>query len=730
MLGPLEAENELQRLPLGGIKQRATLGLLLLQPNRVAATSQLVRALWPINAAPRSARKILHNAVWGLRRALGTPGGEHDAGEVTLVSQSPGYLLRVDPERIDLYRFQALTREGRAAVAAGSPEKGAALLRDGLSLWRGPALADLVEAGISWPELAAVQGTRLDAAEDYFDAELFLGNHLAVLGELETMAETQVLRERSCGQLMLALYRSGRQADALDAYRRWRTALVDKLGLEPGRELQRLQHEILTQAPALALSGPTQVDRPREQIRVEQSVQGQPAPRHLAAVPAPATRDESAESPPVVAERAQVTVLIIRADHDADRDRLDDAHERVAEALLATVAGHGGEVVASIGSMSLTLFSGSTAGAGHAERAVRAARAARDVLDAGGPEFRAAVATGEALVRRRPGSAVPEVVGGALLDRCESLLRLAPAGHVHVSGETRSATESVFHYSAADGVGRRWQLETRRSAEDDFVAGRQWDLQLLVGLMQRTRHREMPHLVTLLGEPDAGKTRFVQEFARRLDAEPEPTLVLSGTVHACDDEDHLAVHREMVASYCGITLYDAASAAREKLDAAVRVLVPARLRAEGLVSALLPLISRERVPVDLPRALTAWRQFLAEIAARCPLAVVVDQIHLADEATLDFVQDLTDELRSSPLLVVAVARPSLLRRRPGWAGGKLHATTIMLEDRKPRPAALSMSAVPLERGLSLEMVMNGLLSPVGAGPAFPPGLLTVNEAGW
>lgn len=263
MLGPLEAEDDGQLLLLGGVKQRATLGLLLLQPNRVVATSQLVRALWPIDATPTSARKILHNAVWGLRRILCT--NECETDPVTLVSQSPGYLLRVDPDRIDLYRFHQLTKEGRGALAAGSLESGAALLREALSLWRGTALADLVEAGISWPELAAVQSTRWDAVEDYFDAELALGNHSAVLGELEMMAETHALRERSCGQLMLARYRCGRQADALSAYRQWRSTLVEKLGLEPGRELQRLHHAILTHDPALTLP----YSMTAERIRVE-----------------------------------------------------------------------------------------------------------------------------------------------------------------------------------------------------------------------------------------------------------------------------------------------------------------------------------------------------------------------------------------------------------------------------------------------------------------------------
>jgi len=212
----------------------------------VVATSELLNALWAgAGCAPPTARKILQNAVRGLRVVL-----SNDTPE--LLTQLPGYLLRVDPTQVDLFEFYRRAEQGRAALAAGSFEVAAATLRDALALWRGPALADLVETGIVWPELTAVQNARLDVLEDYVDAELANGRHQAALGELEPMVEAEPLRERLCQQLMLALYRSGRQADALNVYARVRSELVERLGLEPGRALQTLQQAILAHDPALA----------------------------------------------------------------------------------------------------------------------------------------------------------------------------------------------------------------------------------------------------------------------------------------------------------------------------------------------------------------------------------------------------------------------------------------------------------------------------------------------
>jgi DNA-binding SARP family transcriptional activator len=245
LLGSLEVTENGEPVELGGGVQRAVLGYLLLHANQVVPTSRMLRALWDEHA-PLTARKMVQNAVSGIRRTL--------AGDGTkLQTHSPGYRLQVDQNAVDLYHFRRLVTQGRAA--APSPES-VRLLREALALWRGRALADLVERGTMWSELAAVENERLLALEDCFDAELACGRHREITPELEILTEAEPLRERLCQQFMLALYRSGRQVDALNVYRRTRMALVDGLGIEPGRELQQLQHLILEhdssiQAPML-----------------------------------------------------------------------------------------------------------------------------------------------------------------------------------------------------------------------------------------------------------------------------------------------------------------------------------------------------------------------------------------------------------------------------------------------------------------------------------------------
>jgi DNA-binding SARP family transcriptional activator len=241
VLGSIEVTAAGAQLELGGVKQRAILAYLVLHANKVVPTSQILNAMWD-GVPPPTARKMVQNAVSGIRRVLSGHGG---LGGPVLRTHQPGYQLRMNTDDIDLYQFRRLAREGRAAIADGVPSHGVELLRDALALWRGRALVDLVEAGISWSELAAIEDERLSTVEDRLAAELDCGRHREITPELEVLTATEPLRERLCQHFMLALYRSGRQADALRVYRRTREALVDSLGLEPGRELRALQQRIL-----------------------------------------------------------------------------------------------------------------------------------------------------------------------------------------------------------------------------------------------------------------------------------------------------------------------------------------------------------------------------------------------------------------------------------------------------------------------------------------------------
>ncbi|MER5844539.1 BTAD domain-containing putative transcriptional regulator [Streptomyces prasinus] len=264
ILGPLEVSLLDEVVPLRGFKQRAALGLLLLRANRVVATSEMLSGLWPEEELPATARKIVQNAVWGLRALLGSPPGDEGplrGHRPELLTQAPGYVLRVASDRLDVNRFERQAAEGRARLFAGDAEEAARLLREALAEWRGPALADLAERGVAWPELTALEQLRMDVMEDRFEAELLCGRHQTVLGGLVSLVAEQPLRERLCRQLMLALYRCGRQAEALSVFTRVRRALVEEYGLEPSRDLQLLQQSILTHDPALAAPAVTGEER-------------------------------------------------------------------------------------------------------------------------------------------------------------------------------------------------------------------------------------------------------------------------------------------------------------------------------------------------------------------------------------------------------------------------------------------------------------------------------------
>src|SRR5215211_2509052 len=249
ILGPLEVHDGDRRLELGGVKQRALLGLLLLHANEVVSADRLVDDLWGEERL-RGGAKALQVAVSRLRRTLeeGRRAGEEAR---VVITRPPGYELRVDHGQLDLHRFEDLAAEGRRALAAGDATAAADRLRAALALWRGPPLADLAYESFARTEIARLDDLQAAALEDRVAAELELGRDQDLISELEALVRLHPLRERPRGQLMLALYRSGRQAEALEVYREARRTLVDELGIEPGRELHQLEEAILRHDLAL-----------------------------------------------------------------------------------------------------------------------------------------------------------------------------------------------------------------------------------------------------------------------------------------------------------------------------------------------------------------------------------------------------------------------------------------------------------------------------------------------
>jgi DNA-binding SARP family transcriptional activator len=238
ILCPLEVIDGGAGLPLGGRKQRALLVLLLLNVNEVVSTDRMIDALWG-EEPPRTAPTSLQNSVSQLRKLLGPE---------RLVTKSPGYVLRLeDDDQLDVHRVRQLADEARTADA----ESRATLLRQAESLWRGPPLADFAYDAFAQTAIAQLDELRLSVLEERIEAELELGRHADLLGDLEARVAEHPLRERLRGQLMLALYRTGRQADALHAYQDARRLLLEELGIDPGPALQRLHGAILRQERSL-----------------------------------------------------------------------------------------------------------------------------------------------------------------------------------------------------------------------------------------------------------------------------------------------------------------------------------------------------------------------------------------------------------------------------------------------------------------------------------------------
>jgi YVTN family beta-propeller protein len=261
VLGPLEVEADDGPVVLGGPKERLLLALLLTRPNQVVSVDALVRGLWG-EQPPPTAAKTLQSHVKRLRRALEPERARGIAGEV-LITRPPGYLLRVGPGTLDTMRFEELTAKARRALADGGARAAGSMLREALGLWRGQAFEEFADSDVTAAEADRLAELRLGAVEDRIEADLRLGRHRELVAELEGLVREQPLRERLWAQLMLALYRSGRQADALLAYQRARSVLVEELGIDPGAELRQVHAAILAQAPGLDLPAPAEASPTR-----------------------------------------------------------------------------------------------------------------------------------------------------------------------------------------------------------------------------------------------------------------------------------------------------------------------------------------------------------------------------------------------------------------------------------------------------------------------------------
>ena len=261
ILGSLEVVSGGDPLPLGGPQQRALLALLVLHANEPVNRDRLIDEIWG-DSPPRTAPISLNGYVSKLRKVLSNGSG------AVVETRPAGYALVVEPEQLDVNQFERLVAKAREARTNGRPEDAHTMLTAALELWRGPPLGDLTFAPFAQAEIARLEERRLVALEERIDADLALGRHDDLVGELETLVDRHPLRERLRAQLMLALYRSGRQAEALHVFRETREALIENLGIEPGVPLQHLERGILNHDPSLEPPpGPERTDRTRDSRR-------------------------------------------------------------------------------------------------------------------------------------------------------------------------------------------------------------------------------------------------------------------------------------------------------------------------------------------------------------------------------------------------------------------------------------------------------------------------------
>ena len=633
ILGPVEMRAQGRPLPVPGGRQRALLALLLLREGEPVSRDRLIEGLWG-ERPPPGAVNTAQALVSRLRRALG--------GEAArLVSGPAGYRLRVEPDELDLARFERSCEDGRRALAAGRPERAAARLRAALEEWRGPPLADVALEPFAPPEIARLEDLRAAAVEDRVEADLALGRSAELVSELEQLVAAEPLRERVRGHLMLALYRAGRQGEALDAYRDAVRTLDAELGLHPGPELERLQNAILAHDPALL--------------------------RTAAREPSPEAERRRAMATILCAELTDFAS--VRAGlGDAEADRVRSEYDGRARDVLTA---HGATAVKAVGDSLLAAFASAGAALACAVELQRAiARQSRR-----GPiplELRVGVGAGDVAWTGDEYSGTPVIdaqrlcgaapAGGVLVAETVRLVagsatdaRLEDAGELELSGMAQPVRKWSVSWTAHHAVavpfpaslaiesspifvGREQELAGLRAAWDDTVRGRRRG-------------------VFVSGEPGIGKTRLAAEIARH--AREREGVVLYGR---CDDG--LAPAAQPFAEALGT--YAAACPVDEL-----------RVQLGGRGSDLVPLLPdlAERVPglgepaaaepdAERLRMLDAAYALLEAAGAAAPVLLVLDDMHWADELSLFLVRHLLRAEAGMRLLVLAIYRDTEPSRWP------------------------------------------------------------------
>ena len=639
-LGPFEIVASGEALALGRTQQRALLALLLVHAPEPVPGDRLIEELWGEEPPPTASHAVQVH-VSALRKVLSAAGGG-----AALRSSGSGYALHVDREHVDARRFERLVQAGQHVVSE-DPSGGRALLEEALSLWRGRPLGDLSRFEFARREAERLNDLYAAAVECLMEARLACGEHLEIISMLTELAAAEPLRERPRRLLMLALYRSGRHAEALAAYREACAALAD-VGLRPGPELRALEASILLHDKSIQAAREAWSDT---------RVDGHSAiPNGRSEVEARPTR-----------RRKIVTVLCCDvmasapSGEELDPEPLLEAMNRWFTELATIVERHGGTVARSIGDTVMAVFGIPRVREDDALRALRAAAEFRDRLPAVALQvgvdlrFRAAVKTGLVLAGLEDDRALGNAINvAARLEQC------AQAGEILLDHETlilaRDAVE-VESVGAKPLIGRSEPVQAFRLLTLDPLApankrhlelalvGRESELNLLHRAFERVVQERRCHLFTLLGTAGVGKTRLIQELLGSLG---DAATVASGRCLHYGE---------------GITFSPMIEALSQIGDPARQVL--ARIDGGGVAT-----------PAEL-----FWevRQLLETVAAERPLILHIDDLQWAEPMLCDLLKQVAELAEASPILLLCTARPDLLEDRPAWGTLKPHAATFVME---------------------------------------------------
>jgi predicted ATPase/DNA-binding SARP family transcriptional activator len=666
ILGPLEVHHEGHQIALGGPKQRALLGVLLLHANESISSERLVDELWG-NQPPARAHKLVQGYVSGLRKLL---------GPARLVTRSPGYLARVEDGELDALEFDRLVAEARTTQ---EPPIKAERLREALELWRGSALADLRLEGFAAREAERLNELRLAALLDRIEVDLELGRHAALVGELEALVAAHPLQERFRALLMLALYRSGRQADALELYRATRKLLADELGLDPSSELQRLERLVLTHDPEL--------DPPRSEARIELP----PAP-----------------TPPPEPERLRRTVSVVFGDladstslgERLDPETLHGVLDRYSEKCAVVLEQHGGTVEKFIGDAVVAVFGLPSLHEDDALRAVRAAVELRQAVAelsaelerAWGVGFgiKLAVNSGEVFVG--PGSRREAFASGDAINVAARLQEAAAKGEILLGEQTKRLIEPAvraeplepFAVKGRVALVRAWRLLELRAGDlsqmrppsTPFV-GRKPELAALEGELTWAVAEQGCRLCTIVGAPGVGKSRVVRQLVDKL------------------GDDATVVVGRCLSYGEGITYWPLAEIVRGLGGAppreAIRKVLGDAEHAELVTERILGAIGLAE-PGGREETFWAVRRLLETAARKLPLVAVFEDVHWAEATLLDLLEYMAGFSSGVPILFVCLARPDLLETRPSWAVPQQGRTMLELRP-LPEPDAQELVAL-------------------------------------